>query len=214
MEIKKVTTDNQDIEAKILQCAEREFMDKGYAGARTANIAEAAGVSKSALHYHFRSKEKLFERIINEKIEMLKEAIIPALYDVDRPLVIYIKNIIGHHLKFISANPHLPGFLIRELNSGSAQASTILNAIRGFSSTLLSVFGDKINRAVADGICEPVDIRMLIIDIVSLNVFPYMASPILNAALADCMANSEEFMEMRRKENLELILRRLKPRQV
>lgn len=189
-------------------------MDKGYTGARTANIAEAAGVSKSTLHYHFRSKEKLFERIINEKIEMLKEAMMPALYDVDRPLVIYIKNIIGQHLKFVSENPYLPGFLIRELNSGSPQATSILDAMRKFSSSLLSVFGDKINQAIAEGICEPVDIRMLIIDIVSLNVFPYVASPILNAALDDCMSNSEEFMEKRRKENLELILRRLKPRKV
>lgn len=212
MKSKEPTTDYQDIEAKILQCAEREFIDKGYAGARTANIAEAAGVSKSTLHYHFRSKEKLFERIINEKIEMLKEAIMPALYDVDRSPVIYIKNIIGQHLKFVSANPYLPGFLIRELNSGSPQAKSILDAMRKFSSSLLSVFGNKINQAIAEGICAPVDIRMLIIDIVSLNVFPYVASPILNAALDDCMANSDEFMEKRRKENLELILSRLKPR--
>lgn len=33
----------QDTEARILKAAEQEFMTKGFAGARTTSIAEAAG---------------------------------------------------------------------------------------------------------------------------------------------------------------------------
>ena len=60
-----------DTESRILQAAEREFFEKGYAGARTASIAEAAGVTHAMLHYYFRTKDKLFERIVSEKISIL-----------------------------------------------------------------------------------------------------------------------------------------------
>lgn len=49
-----------DTEARILQAAEHEFLTKGYAGARTTSIAEAAGVTHAMFHYYFRTKDKLF----------------------------------------------------------------------------------------------------------------------------------------------------------
>ena len=44
----------------ILTAAGRCFRTSGYAAASIREIARAAGVSKSLLHYHFRSKEHLF----------------------------------------------------------------------------------------------------------------------------------------------------------
>ena len=41
-------------EQAILEAAEREFIAKGFAGARTTSIAEAAGVTHAMLHYYFR----------------------------------------------------------------------------------------------------------------------------------------------------------------
>ena len=38
-------------EQAILEAAEREFLAKGFAGARTTSIAEAAGVTHALLHY-------------------------------------------------------------------------------------------------------------------------------------------------------------------
>lgn len=43
-------------EQAILEAAEREFIVKGFAGARTTSIAEAAGVTHAMLHYYFRTK--------------------------------------------------------------------------------------------------------------------------------------------------------------
>ena len=39
-------------EQAILEAAEREFIVKGFAGARTTSIAEAAGVTHAMLHYY------------------------------------------------------------------------------------------------------------------------------------------------------------------
>ena len=55
-------------EQKILDAAKRVFETKGYTGARMQEIADEAGISKAALHYYFRSKEKLFDRIFEDTI--------------------------------------------------------------------------------------------------------------------------------------------------
>ncbi|MFD3925760.1 TetR/AcrR family transcriptional regulator [Streptomyces sp. NPDC058614] len=46
---------------KIVEAAREVFVKYGLAGARTRDIAEAAGVNEALLYRHFRSKEELFE---------------------------------------------------------------------------------------------------------------------------------------------------------
>jgi len=49
--------------SRILAAAETCFAHSGYDGASMREIAEAASVSKSLLHYHFESKEHLFTEV-------------------------------------------------------------------------------------------------------------------------------------------------------
>ena len=46
--------------ARILEAAVREFGENGLAGARTEQIAEAAGVNKALLYYYFEGKDALY----------------------------------------------------------------------------------------------------------------------------------------------------------
>ena len=190
----EVVIGDSDTEAKMLQAAEAEFLAKGCAGARTTSIAASAGVTHAMFHYSFRTKDKLFERIISEKIGVLKQSLLPAVMDIELPFDQYIKGIIDQHLDFIAANPLLPGFLVRELNSGTVQASAILSAMSQVSYIFLGRVDEKIRKAVAEGICCDIDAKALILDIVSLNIFPYLARPIVTAALDNCMADSQAFL--------------------
>jgi AcrR family transcriptional regulator len=56
-----------DIKAqeRILEAAEREFIDKGFNGARLGEIATQAGVNKALIYYYFKDKEKLYEESVN-----------------------------------------------------------------------------------------------------------------------------------------------------
>ena len=47
--------------ARILEAAVNEFSANGLAGARTEQIAEAAGVNKALLYYYFQSKQALYD---------------------------------------------------------------------------------------------------------------------------------------------------------
>src|SRR5208283_932941 len=51
---------------RILDAAIREFAENGLAGARTEQIAAAAGVNKALLYYYFESKEKLYSAALEE----------------------------------------------------------------------------------------------------------------------------------------------------
>ena len=50
-------------EEKILLSAKKVFYQKGLKGARMQEIADDAGVNKAMLHYYFRSKDKLFDKV-------------------------------------------------------------------------------------------------------------------------------------------------------
>ena len=50
----------------ILKEALKQFSEKGYAGTSMSDIAAPLGISKAALYKHFRSKQEIFEQIIEE----------------------------------------------------------------------------------------------------------------------------------------------------
>lgn len=53
----------------ILAAARTVFLESGYAGSRTRQISEKAGVSEKLLYQHFRSKEELFEAAMTEPLQ-------------------------------------------------------------------------------------------------------------------------------------------------
>lgn len=55
----------------ILEAARRVFLQSGLGGARTRDIAEAAGVNEALLYRHFESKEEMFEAAVADKLEQL-----------------------------------------------------------------------------------------------------------------------------------------------
>ncbi|MGB9627771.1 MAG: TetR/AcrR family transcriptional regulator, partial [Thermodesulfobacteriota bacterium] len=62
--IQKPETSNT--EERILQSAMRLFLERGYHGTSIEEITQAAGLTKGALYWHFKSKEDLLKRIIKE----------------------------------------------------------------------------------------------------------------------------------------------------
>lgn len=203
-------TKHNDTESKILQAAEKEFFEKGYAGARTASIAEAAGVTHAMLHYYFRTKDRLFEKIISEKMNLLGDMLLSAIGDSNLPLEERIRQGIERHFDFISANRELPRFIVNEIISHPERSKTMEASTRKIADALLSSLQAEIDEYAAQGICKHVDARMLLVDIVSLNVFPFMAAPIVEGAIGNRYSNYDEFLAIRKKENVETILNKLK----
>ncbi len=201
--------DVNDTEKRILQAAEQEFMQKGFAGARTTVIAEKAGVTHAMLHYYFRTKEKIFEKVISEKITMIKEIIVSSITEEKHSLEEVIQSIIDRHLTFLSENPNLPRFFIGEIFSHPERLEIVKEKIAVFANPLIKRLQTMINHYASIGVYKWVDAKTLLLDIISLNVFPYMISPLVNSAFNGMMEDRNSFLEKRKFENYETIIRKL-----
>lgn len=61
-------------EAKILDAANNIFLLFGYHGTTLQQIASLAGVNKAAIHYYFRSKEKLYLKVVENVLNPILNA--------------------------------------------------------------------------------------------------------------------------------------------
>lgn len=68
-------TEESDMRDTILENAKCLFIDRGYHGLSMREIAEAVGVSKAALYYHFKDKEELFIAVLNRGLEIISKQI-------------------------------------------------------------------------------------------------------------------------------------------
>ena len=200
----------QNTEQKIIEAAQEEFMLKGFAGARTTAIAEKAGVTHAMFHYYFRTKEKIFEKIISQKMGLLASLIKESIISGNLPLEEKLRHIIDCHVDFISENPELPGFLVREIFGNQERLALVRSKIESFAPILVANLQNELDRGHNEGKYRKIDARMLLIDIISLNVFAFMAAPLVNVVLSGFMDDKESFRELRKKENFDTIMRKIK----
>lgn len=208
-----MTKHQNNKEQAILAAAKEEFLDKGYDGARTTSIARAAGVTHAMLHYYFKTKEQLFERIFHETMGMLVEGILEVFTQTDKPFKERIAEALGIHFEVIRQNPRLPLFMIREVASRPERFAIIKNVISTFAGNLLIALQRDIDQAVAKGEISHIDATTLLLDMISLNVFPFIVKPVFEAATGLDLNVDSKFWELRKQENAQLIMRRLTPMQ-
>lgn len=205
-----MTEQTQNKEQAILEAAEREFLAKGFDGARTISIARAAGVTHAMLHYYFRTKENIFERILDEKMRLMGELVMTTFGRPGLPLLERLRDGIARHFDFIVINPDLPRFIVNEVFARPERHEVMRQRLRKIMDDLLSGMQSQLDESAARGETEPMDARMLMLDIISLNVFIFIAYPIIEPILGDLTADRERFFELRKQENIETIMRRLK----
>ena len=206
-------TDNQEKQSKeqlILAAAEQEFLSKGYDGARTTSIAQAAGVTHAMLHYYFRTKEQLFERIVDEKFATMSHSMVAIMGDPSLPIVERIKGGIATHFDFIAANPLLPRFIINEIVSRPERYEVLYKRAGIVVNSVYNGLQAEVDLAAERGEIERIDVKMLFISIMSLNIFTFVAYPFMEPIMGELMADREQFLAARKAENIETILRRIK----
>lgn len=208
-----MTKHQNNKEQAILAAAKEEFFDKGYDGARTTSIARNAGVTHAMLHYYFKTKEQLFERIFHETMGMLVEGILEVFTQTEKPFKERMAEALDIHFEVVRQNPRLPLFMIREVASRPERFTVIKNVISSFAGNLLATMQHDIDQAVSNNEISHIDAATLLLDMVSLNVFPFIVKPVFEAATGLDLNADSEFWDMRKKENLELIMRRLTPSQ-
>lgn len=165
----------QETRAAILRAAERIFAEAGLAGARTDAIAAQARVNKALLYYYFKSKEALFQAVLEDHLKEFSRRAMDAL-STDGPAGHALLRYVSTHFNFISARPLYPALFHRlMLSGGKPFARLVKDNFLPLSRKLVGL----IERGIREGEFRRVDSHHAAISIVALTVFYFSAAPVV-----------------------------------
>lgn len=183
--------DNLNTEEKFKEAARVVFTRKGYAATKTRDIALEAGSNLALLNYYFRSKEKLFEIVMLEKITQLFSHLGPTLNDPETTLEEKIERIADNYLDMLLENQDLPLFVLSEIRNNPEgfgkhiKVGTILKK---------SILVQQLAERKPD--IHPIQ---LFLAFIGMLVFPFIARPVLQASGAINEVAFDQMMKDRRQ---------------
>ena len=201
-------TNTKNKKQQILNAAKFEFLTNGYEATKTTQIAKRAGVTHAMLHYYYQSKENLFNKIFEDKIETLKAPIVALAQNKDIDLRDRIREIIELHFDFLKTHPDLPHFLINEMRSNPQLIKILREKVGDTLRETFATIQTEIDEYVAKGIMKPISAFDLFLDIVSLNVFTFISLPIFRHIAYD-EEKEQQLIENRKKEIIQTINHRI-----
>src|SRR5438067_208004 len=70
--------------SRILDAAERLFLEHGFEATSLRQLTAAAGVNLAAVNYHFGSKEELFQAVLTRRLDPVNQERIDLLTKLER----------------------------------------------------------------------------------------------------------------------------------
>lgn len=196
-------------EKVILEAAGKVFTSKGYAAARMDDIAKAAGINRALLHYYFRSKDNLFGLVFADRFKEFFSGVSRILTS-DKKLTEKIEELVAHDITMIRQHPDLPLFVMQELSQNPDRMIEHAQQA-GTNATLMKNFKAQVQQEVDKGNIRKIDGSQLLINIMSLAVYPFIARPMIKAMNQYDNKDFEKMIDQRKKEVADFIINALKP---
>jgi len=191
-------------EERILEAASKVFRQRGFDGARMQEIADAAGINKALLHYYFRSKEQLFERVFRASAKEFFGSLLTVLRS-EEPLREKVVRLCDLYVSVSQEHPYIPVFILTEAHRKGA----------GFVARMLSEEGvlpdfEPMRRQIAEeaaaGRIRPVPAEQLMMDILGLCLFPAIARPMMQRMMGITDEGFRQALELRRSRVSRIII--------
>ncbi|WP_055148144.1 TetR/AcrR family transcriptional regulator [Jiulongibacter sediminis] len=195
----------QSTEEKILAAAEETFVKDGFEGARMQNIANKAGINKAMLHYYFRSKEMLFEKIFEMKSKFFFPAVKDMMKREDTTFIEKMEEFVEGYINFLTRYPFIPFFVVRTVNSSGTQG--FIEKLPFKAQLAESVF-ISYQKDREQGVVAEIDPNQFLISVIGMCVFPFLGKPILKVVFEMEESNFESMMRSRIPE-LKLYIRKI-----
>ncbi|MDR0296019.1 MAG: TetR/AcrR family transcriptional regulator [Prevotellaceae bacterium] len=194
---------NINTEQRILEAAKQVFMQKGMKVATTQEIADIAGVNKALLHYYFRNKEKLHLAVFQDIIKTYLPNLVGIMI-ARQPLEQRIRAFVSAYIDVLSANSYLAQFLVHEIQQNTER----------FMQQFMHLAPERLIRIVNHSLYKE-NIRHitavdLMVNMLSLCVFPFIVKPMLNHIIfKDEELMSERFFLQRKQTVSDFIINSL-----
>jgi TetR/AcrR family transcriptional regulator len=205
METETILKDD-NTEKRILEAARNVFHIKGFSGARMQEIADEAKINKAMLNYYFRSKDKLFEAVLKEAFQNFFPKVF-HMVNTDLPLFEKIENFVSGYLTFLQNNRCIPGFILGELAQNPQRLKDFFseNGIKPPEKFL-----QEIRDAVKNNEIVPIEPTTLVLNILSLCIFPIVAKPIIETVFNISEEQYDNMIEARKKSVAQFIINAIK----
>lgn len=170
-----VETKKDNTEDKILDAAQTVFVKKGMDGSRMQEIANEAGINKALLHYYFRTKQKLFEAIFTKLFKQIFPNL-EMLVNNELPIKIRLESFIDNYIDILLNHPYLPGFMLKEINRDPQFLASVFKSQKANPTVIIEMF----EKEMEAGTIRRMAPQDLMINILSLSIFPFAAKPLMN----------------------------------
>lgn len=205
--MKEATTN----EKLILEAAEEEFFLKGYSGAKTTSIAKKAGVTHAMLHYYYRTKENLFQKVFQQKVRMIGDSF-EVIFDEDLPFETIVKTFVETHFEFLMKNPGLVHFVQNEVRANNENIVILREILLSKVQSIVKHLEKKLKKEIAKGNIRPIEPLELLTSIVSLNLSASIFYSVTEQlGLYKNPGQVKKLLKKKKEENVKYILHSLKP---
>lgn len=202
--------ESKTTEERILDAASEVFTRKGFAATRTEDIARQAGMNRALLHYYYRDKQTIFNLIFETRFTEFFKGLF-VIFDADNiSFFDKIRRMIHHEINTLLKHPDLARFVINEIGQNPERLLTHSKKLGINPRILIDGFEKQTAEEVKKGIIKPIEGRALLINIMSLCIYPFVASPVIQTLM---QLKEEEFkalMEQRKEEIYDFIINSIK----
>jgi TetR/AcrR family transcriptional regulator len=186
--------------AIILTTAERIFAQTGLAGARTDLIAQTAGVNKAMLYYYFKSKEGLYEAVVEDHFRRFNVQALELLRATGCARDVLLKYV-SLHFDFITEHRQSAPLFQQFMMAGGKRTERLIHKY-------FKPRSDAVKKLLERGIrareFRRTDLFHTAVSIISLIVFYFSAAPVLQL-LGHPNAHSAQSLKRRKREVLDFI---------
>ncbi len=185
-------------EEKIKEAARRLFMQQGFEGTKTRDIAKEAGINLALMNYYFRSKQNLFDIIMLEHMESFVKGIAVGFNDTSTSFDEKIRFYANAYIDLLTLQPDLPLFIMTALRSNPALITERLGVKKML---MTSHFMQQYTEAVAAKRFAPIPPMHFVMNLFGLTVFPFIARPFFQA-MSNITTDQFNAMMQERKQQI------------
>jgi TetR/AcrR family transcriptional regulator len=166
----------------ILDAAEELFAARGFDAVPIKDIAKRAGVNVALIYYYHDSKQTLYKHVIERFVrELVKRA--TARLNVSHDPESAIRGVAAAQFEMLSAKPHFPRLIVRELIDYHAEHA--VGALRELGAHIFKRLCDIIADGQARGVFRrEVDPRFAAFSTIAQLPYFFVARPALGAISA------------------------------
>lgn len=198
-----------NMEEQILLVAKELFMQYGYDGVSTTQVAKAVGCNQALVHYYYRTKQNLFKIICQQEIQKMLKILVDIPQE-DISFEDFIENIIEAQIGFLKNNPDAPFFIIGELRHNSEVLKMMRELFSEFGKEIVGKIRMFVEMKQSKGELNDVSVEDLLIDIASLDVMSFVGQVLFTQILEMDSQTQEAFLERRKTHIKKLILSSIK----